>query len=155
MLSRRRLMQQATAAGALLLVTSRTMASDITQDFPDDLTAAIKKYTQGAAWKEHKVVFEIAELIDNGNTVPISVVVDSPMRPDAYVKSIAVFNEKNPNRDVAMFSLTPYGGKAEVATRIRLATSQRLIAIAQMSDGTYCSKTVEVIVTLASCIEVD
>jgi sulfur-oxidizing protein SoxY len=155
MLSRRKLIQQATAASALLLVTSRSFATDISQDFPEDLTAAIKKYTQGNAWKEHKVTFEIAELIDNGNTVPISVIVDSPMQPNAYVKSIAVFNEKNPNRDVVMFSLTPSAGKAEVATRIRLATSQRLIAIAQMSDGTYCSKTVEVIVTLASCIEVD
>jgi sulfur-oxidizing protein SoxY len=155
MVSRRQLMQQATAAGTLLLVTSRSIAADLTQDFPEDLTAAIKKYTQGAGWKEQKVTFEIAELIDNGNTVPITVIVDSPMQPNAYVKSIAVFNEKNPNRDVVMFALTPYAGKAEVATRIRLATSQRLIAIAQMSDGTYCSKTVEVIVTLASCIEVD
>ena len=99
------------------------------------------------------VTLGVAELVDNGNVVPITVTVDSPMTAADHVKSIAVFNEKNPQRDVACFTLGPRAGKASVSTRIRLATSQQLVAVAQMSDGSYWSHTVNVIVTLAACIE--
>jgi sulfur-oxidizing protein SoxY len=70
-----------------------------------------------------------------------------------HVAAIAIFNEKNPQTDVAVFILGPRAGKAEVSTRIRLATSQRLIAVARMNDGSCWSKSVDVIVTLAACIE--
>jgi sulfur-oxidizing protein SoxY len=100
-----------------------------------------------------KVKLDVAELVDNGNVVPITVTADSPMTAADHVKSIAVFNEKNPQRDVARFTLGPRAGKAAVTTRIRLATSQQLVAVAQMSDGSYWSHTVNVIVTLAACIE--
>jgi sulfur-oxidizing protein SoxY len=72
-----------------------------------------------------------------------------------HVRAIAVFNEKNPQRDVAKFTLGPRCGKAQVSTRIRLATTQQLVAVAQMSDGSFWSHTVDVIVTLAACIEGD
>lgn len=100
-----------------------------------------------------RVKLDIAELVDNGNVVPITVTVDSPMTADKYVRSIAVFNEKNPQRDVIKFTLSPKSGKALVSTRIRLATTQKLVAVAQLSDGSFWSQTVEVIVTLAACIE--
>jgi sulfur-oxidizing protein SoxY len=70
-----------------------------------------------------------------------------------HVSAIAVFNERNPQRDVGTFTLGPRAGKAAVSTRIRLATSQKLVAIARMSNGTFWSHTVDVVVTLAACIE--
>ena len=70
-----------------------------------------------------------------------------------YVRTIAVFNEKNPQRDVARFTLGPRAGKASITTRIRLAGTQKLVAVAQMSDGSYWSHTVDVIVTVVACIE--
>ena len=100
-----------------------------------------------------KVKLDIAELVDNGNVVPITVTVDSPMTAAMHVTAIAVFNEKNPQREVVKFTLGPRYGKAAVSMRIRLATTQKLVAVAQMSDGSFWSHTVEVIVTIAACIE--
>jgi sulfur-oxidizing protein SoxY len=120
---------------------------------PDELAAAVATYAAGKKVTEGKVKFEIADLVDNGNVVPITVTVDSPMTAANHVKAIAVFNEKNPQRDVVKFTLGSRYGKAGVSTRIRLATTQKLVAVAQMSDGTFWSHTVEVIVTLAACIE--
>lgn len=120
-----------------------------------DLAVAISAYTGGATINTGKVKLEIAELVDNGNVVPFTVTVDSPMTASNHVKTIAVFNEKNPQRDVARFTLGPRAGKASVSIRLRLATSQQLVAVAQLSDGSYWSHTVDVIVTLAACIEGD
>jgi len=103
--------------------------------------------------RQGKVKLAVAALVDNGNTVPVTVSVDSPMTPADHVTAIALFNERNPERDVARFRLTPRTGRASVSTRIRLATSQTLVAVAQMSDGTYWSQSAEVVVVLAACIE--
>jgi sulfur-oxidizing protein SoxY len=153
--SRRTIISGAVSASALMLVGFEVRAQAVSLDYPDDLTAALRKYTNGAPWKEQKVTLDVAELVDNGNTVPVGVSVASAMTANDHVLGIAIFNEKNPYRDVALFTLSQECGKAEVSTRMRLATTQRLVAIAKMSDGSYCSKTVEVIVTLASCIEMD
>ncbi len=120
-----------------------------------DLEVAIANYTNRAPVRPGKVKLDIAELVDNGNVVPITVSADSPMTSASHVTTIAIFNEKNPQRDVARFTLGPRYGKADVTTRIRLATSQKLVAVAQMNDGSYWSHTVDVIVTLAACIEGD
>ena len=119
----------------------------------DELAAAVSAYAAGQRVTEGKVKIDIAELVDNGNVVPISVSVNSPMTAASHVKAIAVFNEKNPQREVVKFDLGPRYGKAEVSTRIRLATTQKLVAVAQMNDGTFWSHTVDVIVTIAACIE--
>ena len=119
----------------------------------DELAASVRAFTGGAPVREGKVKLEVAELVENGNTVPITVSVASPMTPEAHVKTIAVFNERNPQRDVAVFHLGPRAGRATVATRIRLATSQRLVAVARLSDDTWWSHSVEVIVTIAGCVE--
>ena len=119
----------------------------------DELMAAVSAYAAGKKITEGKVKLAIAELVDNGNVVPITVSVDSPMTATSHVKAIAVFNEKNPQREVVKFTLGPRYGKPAVSTRIRLATTQKLIAVAQMSDGTFWSHTAEVIVTIAACIE--
>ena len=119
----------------------------------DELAAAISAFTGGAALRPGRVKMEVAKLVDNGNVVPLSVTVDSPMTAADHVTAIAVFNEKNPQRDVARFKLGPRSGKASVSTRIRLSDTQRVTAIAQLSDGTFWSGTTDVIVTLAACVE--
>ena len=120
---------------------------------PDEMTAAIAAYTGNASPRKGRVAIDIAQLIDNGNAVPVTVRVDSPMTEQAHVTDIAIFNEKNPLPDVARFKLTPLSGKPEISTRIRLATSQKLTALARTSDGQWWQQTVDVIVTLAACIE--
>jgi sulfur-oxidizing protein SoxY len=117
------------------------------------LQAAIRGYAGNATVRAGKVHLNVAPLVENGNTVPITVTVDSPMSADDRVTGIAVFNERNPNREVAAFQLGPRSGRATVSTRIRLATSQQLVALARLSDGTVWSHTVDVVVTLAACIE--
>lgn len=119
----------------------------------DEMAAAVSAYAGGQKVTEGKVKLDIAELVDNGNVVPMTVSVNSPMTAANHVKTIAVFNEKNPQREVVKFTLGPRYGKASVSTRIRLATTQKLVAVAQMSDGTFWSHSVDVIVTLAACIE--
>ncbi|MGE4241504.1 SoxY-related AACIE arm protein [Ramlibacter sp.] len=119
----------------------------------NQLAEAIAEFTQGQPVQRGRLKLDVAPLVDNGNTVPLAVAVDSPMTAANHVVSIAVFNEKNPQRDVARFTLGPRAGKAAVATRIRLATSQKLAAIARMNDGTFWSDTVDVVVVLAACIE--
>ena len=118
-----------------------------------DLQAAIRAYAGDAAVRTGKVRLDVAPLVENGNTVPISVTVDSPMTAADHVTGIAVFNERNPQREVVNFQLGPRAGRAAVSTRIRLATSQQLVAVARLSDGTFWSHSVDVVVTLAACIE--
>lgn len=120
---------------------------------PDEMATAIAAYTNNAKPQKGRITIEIAQLIDNGNAVPITVKVGSPMTEQAHVTDIAIFNEKNPLPDVVRFQLTPMSGKPEISTRIRLATSQRLTALARTSDGQWWQQTVDVIVTLAACVE--
>lgn len=145
---RRTLLASAAGTVAWVLVRPAAALAD-----SGDLASAIRAHTGGAPVQPGKVTFDIASLIDNGNSVPITVTVDSPMTADNHVATIAIFNERNPQRDVAKFQLGPRAGRAAVATRIRLATSQKLVAIAKLNDGTYWSHTVDVIVALAACIE--
>ena len=120
---------------------------------PEELAAAITAWTGGAPVREGRVKLDIASLVDNGNTVPVSVSVDSPMNVADHVRAIAIFSERNPLREVAQFTLGPRAGRARVDTRIRLATTQKLVALARLSDGSCWSHTVEVIVTIAACLE--
>lgn len=146
LLTRRRLVLASTSLTALTLMQPALANTD-------ELAQAVSAYATGKKVTEGKVKLEIAELVDNGNVVPITVSVSSPMTPANHVKAIAVFNEKNPQRETVKFDLGPRYGKSEVSTRIRLATTQKLVAVAHLSDGTFWSHTVEVIVTIAACIE--
>ena len=114
---------------------------------------AILRFTGGTRPRPEKVKLDVAVLIDNGNTVPVSVSVDHPMNDDDHVQAIAIFSERNPQHEVLRVDLTPDNGRASVASRIRLATSQKLMAVARLSDGSCWSHEMEVIVTLAACIE--
>jgi sulfur-oxidizing protein SoxY len=100
-----------------------------------------------------RITIEIAELVENGNAVPVSVQVQSPMTAADHVQSLALFTERNPQPEVAVFHFSPRSGRARVDTRIRLATSQPLVAVAKMNDGSLWRHHVDVIVTLAACLE--
>jgi sulfur-oxidizing protein SoxY len=100
-----------------------------------------------------KVHLEIPSLIENGNTVPMTISVDSAMTVADHVQAIHVFTEKNPQPNVVAFHLGPRAGRAKVATRIRLANSQTVVAICELSNGTFWSDSADVVVTLAACLE--
>ncbi len=120
---------------------------------PGQMEIAIRRVVGEAEIRKGKVTLDLPPLVENGNTVPMTVTVNSPMTKTDYVKAIHVFNEKNPQANVISAQLGPRCGKAVVSARIRLAGTQRLTAIAEMSDGSYWSDTQEVLVTLAACLE--
>lgn len=120
---------------------------------PGQMEAAIRKVIGEAKVQKGKVTLDLPPLVENGNSVPMTVTVASPMTAENRVKAIHVFNEKNPQANVVSVQFGPRAGKASVSTRIRLADTQKITAIAEMSDGTYWSDTQEVVVTLAACLE--
>jgi sulfur-oxidizing protein SoxY len=111
----------------------------------------ISKFTAGVAAEKSKVTIELPEIAENGNTVPLSVSVESPMTADNYVSEILVVAEGNPNPGVATFQFSPLSGKAEASTRIRLATTQNIIAIAKTSKGEFFTNQKLVKVTIGGC----
>ena len=117
------------------------------------LQAALRKVVGDAQVRRGKVKLDLPPLIDNGNAVPLSVTVDSPMTPADHVKSIHVFTEKNPQPNVLSAYLGPRAGRAAVSTRARIADTGSVIAIAQLSDGSFWSDSVAVVVTLSACLE--
>jgi sulfur-oxidizing protein SoxY len=120
---------------------------------PSTLAAAIRNVVGAAVVRTGKVKLDVPPLVENGNTVPMTVSVSNPMTPDDYVKSIHVFNEKNPQPNIGNFYLGPHAGRAQISTRIRLADSQKIVAIARLSDDSFWSTSVDVVVTLAACTE--
>jgi sulfur-oxidizing protein SoxY len=126
------------------------------QATPEAMRTAIAAFIGGAPLRDGRpglVTLDIAPLVENGNTVPVTVRVASPMTEADHVRRIALFTELNPEPGVAVFHLGPWSGRAEVATRMRLATSQTVVAVVQTSDGSCWRAAVEVIVTLAACVE--
>lgn len=137
-----------TAAGTLPIVSLRPL-----QATPAMLTTAIRNVVGEAQIRTGRVKLDIPPLVENGNTVPMKVSVTSPMTADDHVKSIHVFNEKNPQPNIGNFYLTPSSGRAQVSTRIRLADTQKVVAIARLSDDTFWQIAAEIVVTLAACTE--
>jgi sulfur-oxidizing protein SoxY len=111
------------------------------------------KVANGAAVKRGKVKVTLPQLADNGNSVPIRIVVDSPMSAADYVKSIHLFSERNPVSNMANFYLGPRAGKAEIDSRVRLAGSQKVTAVAALSDGTFWYDAASIVVTLSACLD--
>jgi len=110
-------------------------------------------FTKGAPVMPGRVRLELPTIADTGFSVPMSVSVESAMSETEYVKTILVLADRNPVRDVCWFYLGPRAGKAEVASRIRLNGSQRVVALAQLSDGTFWSAARQVEVREAACTE--
>jgi sulfur-oxidizing protein SoxY len=138
----------AAALGALPVVAAKPANAT-----PAMMATAIRDVTGAVVVRTGKVKLEVPPLVENGNTVPMTVSVTSPMTPEDHVTSIHVFVEKNPQANVGNFVLGPRAGRAQVSTRIRLADSQKIVAIAKLSDGSFWSASVDVVVTLAACTE--
>jgi len=120
---------------------------------PAAMQEAIRKVVGSARVNTGKVKLELPPLVENGNAVPLAVSVESPMTEAAHVRAIHVFTEKNPQPDVVSFRFGPRAGRAGVATRIRLADTQTVVAICELSDGSFWSGSADVVVTLAACLE--
>ena len=141
MMDRRQLLM----AGAAVVVSRPARAT------PESLQAVIAAFSAGAPVRDGRVQLDISPLVENGNTVPVTVSV--PGAAPASVRRLALFTERNPQPEVAVFTLGPLAGRAQVATRMRLATSQTVVALAQLADGSVWQRRVEVVVTLAACVE--
>jgi sulfur-oxidizing protein SoxY len=120
---------------------------------PASMRAAIRRVVAEAPVTKGRVKIDLPPLIENGNAVSLTVAVESPMSVEDHVKAIHVFTEKNPQPNVISVQFGARAGRATFSSRIRLADSQKVIAIAQMSDGSFWSDEIEVIVTLAACLE--
>jgi sulfur-oxidizing protein SoxY len=120
---------------------------------PAMLEQAIRNVVGESNLQKGKITLEVPPLVENGNAVPVTIIVESPMSKADHVKSIHIFNEKNPQPHVISVALGPRAGKARVATRIKLADTQRVVGIAEMSDGSFWTGEANVIVTIAACVE--
>jgi sulfur-oxidizing protein SoxY len=120
---------------------------------PASMATAIRQVVGEAAVKPGKVKLDLPPLAENGNTVAMTVSVESPMTAKDYVKAIHVFTEKNPQPNIISIKLGPRAGKAEISTRVRLADTQTVVALCEMSDGSFWSAKVDVIITLGACLE--
>jgi len=101
--------------------------------------------------KDGKVSLKAPEIAENGNAVPLTVSVDSEMSDKIYVKAIYIAADGNPNPGVAVYEFTPLSGKAEVSLRVRLQQTQKLVAVAEMNDGTLFTASREIKVTIGGC----
>ena len=118
---------------------------------PVEVDAEIAKFTSGRPVDQGKITIELPEIAENGNTVPLAIVVDSPMTANDYIAELRVLADGNPRPAVASFRFTPQCGRAEAATRIRLAGSQIVSAIAKTNDGRFFIAQKPVKVTIGGC----
>lgn len=137
------------AAGSIAIAAAAGRASAT----PAAMQDAIRRVVGTTPVRRGKVRIDLSPLVDNGNAVPLAVAIDSPMTPADHVKAIHVFAERNPLPNVLSVYLGPRAGRARIATRIRLADTQTVTAIAALSDGSFWSDTAEVVVTLSACVE--
>ena len=149
----RRRFLAAAASLALLPRVGRAQSSENPIAPLDQLDPAVHAVTGGATIRRGKVDLELPPLADNGNSVAMRLTVESPMTRAEHVRSIHLFSERNPVRHMAAFYLGPRAGRAEIASRIRLAGSQRVVAIAELSDGSWWSGSAAVVVTLSACLD--
>lgn len=146
-LNRREFVIVATGAAALAVSGMPTVAIGA----ENDAMERMKAFTGGADVKDGGVTVNMPEIAENGNTVPLSVSVDSPMTEDGHVQSVMILADGNPNAGVITFHFTPRSGVAEASTRMRLAKTQNVIAVAKMSDGSFRKSETLVKVTIGGC----
>jgi sulfur-oxidizing protein SoxY len=147
------------AAAASLALAPRLARAEV-DDLRDNPIAPIdprdpdiQAVTQGAAIRAGKVKLELPPLADNGNSVAMRLTVESPMTAQDHVRAVHLFSERNPVRHMAAFHLGPRAGRAEIVSRVRLAGSQRVVALAELSDGTFWAGSASVVVTLSACLD--
>jgi sulfur-oxidizing protein SoxY len=136
------------AAGSALAIAGVPLPVTAT---PNEAAAAIAKFTGGKTPEAGKIAIDLPEIAENGNTVPMSVNVDSPMTVESYVSDIFIVAEANPRPEVVTFRFTPMSGRAEAATRIRLNGTGDVIVIAKTSDGKLYTARKPVKVTIGGC----
>ena len=137
-LTRRGALALAFGAGAATMLPLRTWA--VTNN-AEDLIAA---FTGGAATKEGGVTIGAPEIAENGNTVPVDVSAEG-------ATAILIVAAGNPNAGVAEISFGPLAARSAAATRVRLAGTQDLVAVARMADGSYARASRNVKVTIGGC----
>lgn len=138
------------AAGVALITTTTLLGSAAKAGLPE-VEAAIKEIIGDRTIEEGRISLELPEIAENGNTVPLTIEVESPMTADDHVTAVHIFAEGNPLPDVAKMNFTPRSGEAVASTRIRLAKTQKIHAVAEMSDGSVFRATREVKVTIGGC----
>ena len=138
---------------ALSSTTNR--AADDASTGADPFPERARAITGGAPIRTGRVHIDTPRLADNGHSVPITVNVDSAMSEIDYVRRITLVSESNPRPLIATFYLSAKSGRAEITTRIRLNRTQRVMALAELSDGTFWSNRAEVIVTESACLDAD
>ena len=132
------------AAGSIALGAPQALAKN-------DADEVIKAFTGGKTPTEGKIKLDLPEIAENGNTVPMTVMVDSPMTEASHVTDVLVVANENPRSGVAVFHFSPASGVAEANTRIRLAATQDVIAVAKMNDGSFYMGSKQVKVTIGGC----
>ena len=144
-LARRRFVAWMAGLGAASLLPARAQSAGYEE--------ALRKLTGGAAVATGRVTIETPRLADNGHSVPFEVSVASPMTAGDHVKSVTLLSPRNPRALIATFHLGPHAGRAHIATRVRLNGTQAVLAVAQLSDGSFWSATAEVEVTESACLD--
>lgn len=147
LITRRTALAGGLGAASLLMLRPAAFAT------PTELAGAIAEFTGNAPVQRGRIKLDLSPLVENGNSVSVTVRADSPMTEQDHVRAIAIFTEQNPQPNVITARLGPRAGRAFLNTRMRLATSQKVVAVAGFSDGSFWSDQVEVIVTLAACVE--
>ena len=145
---RRRFVALLASLAAASLLPSRAARAQA-----DPFATLLKQVTGGATVRPGRVKVDTPRLADNGHSVPLTVSVENPMTAVDHVRSITLLSERNPRPLMATFHLGPKAGRAEVTTRVRLNGTQRVLAVAHLSDGSYWSGTAEVEVTESACLD--
>ncbi len=144
-LSRRQAIQMSIAAAVAVMVPQMSFAS------ADSVQEELKKLFGDKKPTEGKVKIDAPQIAENGLVVPVTIEVESPMTDANYVKSLHVFADGNPQPGVSSFKFTPASGKAAASSRMRLAQTQNIVCVAEMSDGTLHMAKTEVKVTIGGC----
>jgi sulfur-oxidizing protein SoxY len=149
MLRQRLNRREALTAGAGALAAGAGLATGPARAL-NDYADQIEAFTGGRTPVEGRMKLELPELAENGNTVPLSVAVDGPTADGVHVQEILVVAPANPNARVIRFRFSP-ASVPEASTRIRLAATQDVIAVAKLSDGTFLSVSRQIKVTIGGC----
>lgn len=147
-LDRRQFVVGACAAAAIMALFRSIPASAET---PAEFDAAFKKIVGDAETGDAGVEITLPEIAENGNTVPFSVAVESPMTKEDYIKTVHLLSSGNPQATVAAFHFTPLSGVAAVSGRMRLAKTQDVVAVAELSNGKFLVGRKLVKVTIGGC----
>ncbi len=143
--------RQALALGAGAMTVAVLGVSSDPALAKNDSDEAIKKFTGGKTPVQGKIKLDLPEIAENGNTVPMTVTVDSPMTEQSHVTEVLIVADENPRAGIATFHFSPASGIAEANTRIRLAATQDVIAVAKMNDGSFFIANKQVKVTIGGC----